>query len=391
KPSPSVTAWVKEQESLSLPLSRQDMFSDVISIATTPVKKSVFVSAPNSEQTLFASAPVERPLFTPATPSLQSEFTPMRSSTPIKRKAAQVQPQRRTAKPSILESRYLSPSTASNLSITPDHTYSKSLLPVDTSDLAPLSSCTRSSGSTASVHRIGSNGRQRPANGASHEHHYERTRYQESSAINESVDIGPTSSDEEDMDAALHKKQGFDNESEIEDYDEVNSESQSDEESEAASELSGKFRVPASRYIDCEAREARETKPKHVQADESLYSVGDQWRGGTQGTMSFRRRPNTAGEIVPGKWSFSNDGAARQPLKGREVGDIHFSPAFSGESGDDYWVVVDYPKHRWAHCSEGQPHPTLPGYVLRPRMGTKAPQWIRTQSLRANKWRGRLN
>ncbi|KAG8696809.1 hypothetical protein FRC09_008247, partial [Ceratobasidium sp. 395] len=361
KPSPSVTAWVKDQEGLSLPLSRQDTFSDVISITTTPMEKSVFVPAPNSEETLFASAPIERPLFAPTTPSSQMAFTPMRSSTPIKRKPAQVQPQHRIAQSSLLEPRHLSPSSVSNLSSAPGHTHSKNLLPADTSEIAPSSIRTHSSRPTAPVHKIGSHSQQRPTSGVSHEHHHEQTRYQAIAGISESVDNDTTSSDEESMSEASLKDQGFDSETEIGGYGKVHSESQSDEESEVKSELSGQVRMPVSRYIDYEAREARETKPKHTRVDESIYSVGDQWRGGAQGTMSFRRRPNAAGEIAPGKWSFSNDGAARQTLKGREVGDIHFSPAFSGESGDEYWVVFDHPKRRWAHCSEGQPHPTLPG------------------------------
>lgn len=100
--------------------------------------------------------------------------------------------------------------------------------------------------------------------------------------------------------------------------------------------------------------------------------------------MPFRKRPN--GEIlVPATWTFSKDGVERQSLKGREIGDVHFAPGYSGGMEFDYWVLVDRPKVRWAMCEEGQGHPVLEGYVLKTVEGNKPPQWIRAQSLRANR------
>ncbi|KAG8768419.1 hypothetical protein FRC12_005574 [Ceratobasidium sp. 428] len=167
------------------------------------------------------------------------------------------------------------------------------------------------------------------------------------------------------------------------DGDESGDESESDE-----SDFGTGGRMRTSRYIDNEAQESRATK-RSAPVQPIVSDVSSRWTGSSQGLLSFRKRPNSAEVMPPGKWSFSNDGAARQPLRDREVGDIHFSPAYSGEFGDDYWVLVNYPKRRWLQCTEGQSHPTAPGYVLRPRNGNKPPQWILEQSLQTNKWRGR--
>ncbi|KAG8786179.1 hypothetical protein FRC12_016844 [Ceratobasidium sp. 428] len=160
------------------------------------------------------------------------------------------------------------------------------------------------------------------------------------------------------------------------------SEDESEDLEDDESELGESGRMRASRYIDCSARETS-TRVQHS------MDGGGRWTGATQGLLSFRKRPNSQEVLLPGKWTFSNDGVARQSLKDREAGDIHFSPAFAGESGEDYWVCVDQPKRRWTQCSEGQAHPTAVGYVMRPREGTKPPQWILAQSFRANKSRGR--
>ncbi|QRV96138.1 hypothetical protein RhiJN_24156 [Ceratobasidium sp. AG-Ba] len=129
---------------------------------------------------------------------------------------------------------------------------------------------------------------------------------------------------------------------------------------------------------------------KFASSNEKTKSLDEKWSGPSQGLISFRKRPSDQESIAPGKWSYATDGVARQNLKDREVGDLHFSPAVGSDgSGFEYWVVVDSPKRRWATCIEGQGHPKLPGYVLRPREGNKGPGGIRAQSLRANKCRTR--
>ncbi|KAG8775438.1 hypothetical protein FRC12_001491 [Ceratobasidium sp. 428] len=130
----------------------------------------------------------------------------------------------------------------------------------------------------------------------------------------------------------------------------------------------------------------QESKTKRLQNTENQE---EEWTRVSQGVLSFRKRPGSTESIAPRKWSFSGDGATRQPTKDRAVGDIHFSPGFSGGPKCDYWVLHGSPKTRWVSCKEGHPHPVLVGYVLGSREGNKPPRWIRAQSLRANKCRGR--
>ncbi|KAG8688847.1 hypothetical protein FRC11_004666, partial [Ceratobasidium sp. 423] len=84
------------------------------------------------------------------------------------------------------------------------------------------------------------------------------------------------------------------------------------------------------------------------------------WTGEKSGPILFRKRPRKVSMLAPATWSYSGDGVTRKPVGTREVGDIHFSPAYSGSTGFDYWVCVDSPK-RWVKCWEGQSHPFLDG------------------------------
>ncbi|KAG9078691.1 hypothetical protein FS749_009249 [Ceratobasidium sp. UAMH 11750] len=215
--------------------------------------------------------------------------------------------------------------------------------------------------------------------------------YKRVDSTKEAFDAAALDGEGMDEEEATAEEQGSESESGTESDDDLESEDQSDDESEVESELNGDGRMRASRYVEYEAREVRDTKQNKSRPGDHTYGVGDRWVGGAQGLMVFRKRPNKAEEMEPAKWSFSNDGAMRQPLKDRKIGDIHFSPVYSGGIGEEYWVLVDHPKRRWAQCAGGQAHPVLPGYVLRPRSGVKPPQWIRAQSLRANRWRGRSN
>ncbi|KAG8791216.1 hypothetical protein FRC12_009838 [Ceratobasidium sp. 428] len=388
KPSPSVSAWVRDQKSNSL--LRGDTLSDGLSSAASITFESpLFASTPNGERTLFSSSPVkERPLFAPIASSPQLGFGSTQSPTPAKHK-----PSLLPSQPPIVGSRSKpnpknhSPSVWSGPNI-PRYTSPENPPPANTLDLISPSIAAQTASSAVSSRRTGEYNQQSAADVG--DYSLKDWGYE---GYNASDDVGTDAetSSQEEMSELTFNRNEADSRLEGEDSADSESEDQSDEESEDESKVGGKVRMRASRYIDFEAREARETKPNHkAWAQHTTDSVGDRWLGGSQGLMSFRKRPNEVEATAPGKWSFSNDGAARQPLKDREAGDVHFSPAYSGGSGDDYWMVVDSPKRRWVSCAEGQAHPTLAGYVLRPRAGTKPPQWVRTQSLRANKWRGRV-
>ncbi|KAG8788792.1 hypothetical protein FRC12_014179 [Ceratobasidium sp. 428] len=387
KPSSSVSAWVRDQKTNSLP--REDISPDRLSSVTGLVlEPPLFTSTPTSERALFSSASITgRPLFAPTVPSSWSGSGSTRSPTPTKGKSAQLPSQLPTAETRLKPSpKYYSPSRLLDPNI-PLHASPESFSSANTLNLvspsitAPTASSASSSRRTASEHN-----QQRAASTDG----YKGWGF-EGYGASDDINTDAETSGREDMSELIIKQSETDDRSEDESSAGPDSEDESDEESEFESEVSGNIRTRASRYIDFEAREAREIKSSKARAQKDTNSLGDRWLGGSQGLMSFRKRPNGTEAIIPGKWSFSNDGAARQPLKDREAGDIHFSPGYSGGSGDDYWVVVDYPKRRWVSCAEGQAHPTLAGYVLRPRAGTKPPQWVRTQSLRAGKWRGRLS
>ncbi|KAG8778751.1 hypothetical protein FRC12_024836 [Ceratobasidium sp. 428] len=143
-------------------------------------------------------------------------------------------------------------------------------------------------------------------------------------------------------------------EQEVEEKVQNESESESEQEAETSKDetevaRSSKPRAPV--YLDLAARvESFKTKAPSAhelksnqspKKPESTEEAG--WTGALQGTLLIRKRGNTGDAAPPGKWSFSGDGAARQPVKDRAVGDIHFSPSFSG-SECDYWVLHGSPK-----------------------------------------------
>ncbi|KAG9073936.1 hypothetical protein FS749_014550 [Ceratobasidium sp. UAMH 11750] len=196
--------------------------------------------------------------------------------------------------------------------------------------------------------------------------------------------LSPSVSPDPEEESETSKVEVLSNSDEELDEGSLEDESESDEESE----LGGSGRMRASRYLDCYAEEARSTKP-NTQFQRAAVEGEDRWMGPKDGLLSFRKRLNTQEVLPQGKWTFSNKAISKQPLKDREVGDIHFSLRYAGGTEDFYWVCVDDPKRRWARCVEGQAHPRAPGYVLRARDGTKPPQWILAQSLQANKSRGR--
>ncbi|KAG8701060.1 hypothetical protein FRC08_004305 [Ceratobasidium sp. 394] len=202
---------------------------------------------------------------------------------------------------------------------------------------------------------------------------YRQDIHEESGDVSETSDVEVLSDDGEEPDEEISEEDESENESK----------------SEAKSESNGSGRMRASKYIDRYAEEARSSRPNNSQVQRAAVEEVDRWMGPTRGLLQFRKRPNSQGVMPPGKWSFSNNGVSKQPLKDREVGDIHFSSPYSGETEEYYWVCVDYPKRKWAQCVEGQAHPSIQGYVLRLHDGTKPPQWILAQSLRANRSRGR--
>ncbi|KAG8695906.1 hypothetical protein FRC09_008859, partial [Ceratobasidium sp. 395] len=188
-------------------------------------------------------------------------------------------------------------------------------------------------------------------------------------------------------------------EQEVEETVQNESESESEQETETSEDETEFVREVKSRapvYLDLAAKaESFKTKapsahqPKSNQSPKKPEGTEEAgWTGALQGTLLIRKRGDGGEVAPPGKWSFSGDGAARQPVKDRAVGDIHFSPSFAG-SECDYWVLHGSPKYRWIACKEGHPHPLVEGYVLGGRKGAKAPRWIKAQSLRADKCRVR--
>jgi len=144
-------------------------------------------------------------------------------------------------------------------------------------------------------------------------------------------------------------------------------------------------------FIDDSAKESKKPKRKMKSKVVSItldVLKGDQgaegfWNGKAKGPIKFRKTPKGHEALGPGIWSYSRDGVERQNLSDRAIGDIHFSPAFSGRSGFDYWVCVEATNgQRWAKCCEGQAHPSITGYVLKPRDAKWPPKWVLTQSFR---------
>lgn len=146
-------------------------------------------------------------------------------------------------------------------------------------------------------------------------------------------------------------------------------------------------------YIDDAAEEVRAKgiKSKEKPVATARASIGDdRWEGGDKGPIKFRKDPK--GENVgskPGTWTYAGDGIKRHPADQRAVGDIHFSPGYSGSEGCDYWICVDDGGLKWRRCAEGQPHPTLRNYVLKPRDKKLPPCWVLVQSYRAHNSRKR--
>ncbi|KAG8717499.1 hypothetical protein FRC09_014163, partial [Ceratobasidium sp. 395] len=86
---------------------------------------------------------------------------------------------------------------------------------------------------------------------------------------------------------------------------------ESDAESEFNAALSESGRMRDSQYLDCSAEEKRETSHPTLLGE-------SKWTGSTQGVLSFRKRPNSQDIPASGRWTFSNDGIGRQPIKDRE-------------------------------------------------------------------------
>ncbi|KAG9076944.1 hypothetical protein FRC06_009200 [Ceratobasidium sp. 370] len=106
----------------------------------------------------------------------------------------------------------------------------------------------------------------------------------------------------------------------------------SGEESKPESELSdsGRMRTPMHVSILREVRKEPRSGEASAQAQSRTSPNTTEWSGGQQGVLHFRKRPNSQELIMSGKWTFSRDGVSRQPLMDRRVGNIHFSPGFSG-------------------------------------------------------------
>ncbi|KAG8708255.1 hypothetical protein FRC09_001358 [Ceratobasidium sp. 395] len=58
---------------------------------------------------------------------------------------------------------------------------------------------------------------------------------------------------------------------------------------------------------------AHEPKPNQSQKKTESTEEETGWTGPLQGTLTIRKRGNSGESVAPGKWSFSGDGAARQP------------------------------------------------------------------------------
>ncbi|KAG8717596.1 hypothetical protein FRC08_007121 [Ceratobasidium sp. 394] len=230
KPSSSVTAWVQEQEDLVA--SRADTPSyDTPSIMTGPSDRLPFSSTPGSERppSIFTSAS-ERP-----------EFAPVRQSpTPTKRSRVPSQLPTPNPSPLKLESGYPAPGVRtpvapSIVSSTPSSKISSQ--PSAPSPVAPRTATRRS------------------------------IRREKASDVIETSDTETIYSDGEDSDEdAFEEGEG-----------ELCSEDQSEEESEVESELNGDGRMRASRYIDDEARESRDTNRNKTRPRDNTNGVGVRW------------------------------------------------------------------------------------------------------------------
>ncbi|KAG8701351.1 hypothetical protein FRC08_004129 [Ceratobasidium sp. 394] len=153
----------------------------------------------------------------------------------------------------------------------------------------------------------------------------------------------------------------------------------SEDESEDESEI-----IESGRMTGGPMKEERNKNALNAQVE------APRWDGGQEGQILFRKRPNSNKVITPGKWTFSWNGIEQQSFKGRNVGNIHFSPVFAGGKGEyEHWVLVEDPQLCWVLSTEGHTHPMVQGYVMRPCDGTKPPQWILAQSLQANKTRAK--
>ncbi|CAE6463022.1 unnamed protein product [Rhizoctonia solani] len=152
--------------------------------------------------------------------------------------------------------------------------------------------------------------------------------------------------------------------------------------------------VQSSRFIDDSARESKPKKKKAYSATTVASEDEGRWIGKDRGAVKIRKLTSN----VPCTWTYSGDGVGRQPLSNRNIADIHFSPGWSGTKGYDYWICVfsqplsangstPAPTLRWSEVAEGQPHPMLKGYVLKPASGDCPPCWVKAQSYRAHNHR----
>ncbi|EUC67073.1 hypothetical protein RSOL_522580 [Rhizoctonia solani AG-3 Rhs1AP] len=153
-------------------------------------------------------------------------------------------------------------------------------------------------------------------------------------------------------------------------------------------------RVQSNRFIDDSARESKPKKKKARNATTVALEDEGRWIGKDRGAVKIRKLASN----VPCTWTYSGDGVSRQPLSNRNIADIHFSPGWSGTKGYNYWICVfsqplsangstPAPTLRWSEVAEGQPHPVLKGYVLKPASRDCPPCWVKAQSYRAHNHR----
>ncbi|KAG8729900.1 hypothetical protein FRC11_007797, partial [Ceratobasidium sp. 423] len=114
------------------------------------------------------------------------------------------------------------------------------------------------------------------------------------------------------------------------------------------------------------------------------------WNGPNGGPIKFLSKPLGFNDRVFSRWSYGETGPSNAAVEGQTEGDIHFSPSNGRGTSEAflYWVCVSTVRGlRWVTYSCGQPHPTYPGFVLKPAVprSSTPPKWIKEASFRASR------
>ncbi|KAG9113375.1 hypothetical protein FRC07_007780 [Ceratobasidium sp. 392] len=117
----------------------------------------------------------------------------------------------------------------------------------------------------------------------------------------------------------------------------------------------------------------------------SSHTEVTEWSGPPQGNLVISKRRKSQQSFTPGRWTFSESTAGPPRMRDRKVGDIHFCPSNSRPGKYKYWLVErDNSELIWEPCLEGQAHPTIQGYVMRPARNGNRHESIAYMSLGAN-------